>query len=343
MKKRIATTLAAAMLLAASGNTAYAIYGTKEQAAQLDAAWNNSEAAKNYEKWKQEQEALNPEPTAASVPDVAVPRTDIPVTQDAEPIITIVDEPEKVIVSYYDDVPTDAWYAEAIAALTEGGLMNGYSDGLFHPDDLITQGQFAKILVEIYGLKPEPLTTVCKAYCDFYGWQEGITMDRHWALPYAWTISATGEYLLPLGGQTLDNPVWRGDALYQMYLTTWHINKYYDYWAKVENDKDRWRQHSEKVWTEADIPDWDVVAYDAGKWHLFDTFLDGVCSPRNPDWMDYAGHYFDKESILQMYNSGITKGVDAEGTCNPFGTLTRAELCQMLYNAGITKAGSVRN
>jgi uncharacterized protein YkwD len=46
----------------------------------------------------------------------------------------------------FSDVRGDHPYHEAIAAAAEGGLMSGYSDGTFRPDDRLTRGQIATIL-----------------------------------------------------------------------------------------------------------------------------------------------------------------------------------------------------
>lgn len=43
--------------------------------------------------------------------------------------------------------------------------------------------------------------------------------------------------------------------------------------------------------------------------------------------------------VLLAYNLGIAQGIDGNHTCGAMNTLTRAELCQLLYNAGLTKEG----
>ena len=45
----------------------------------------------------------------------------------------------------------------------------------------------------------------------------------------------------------------------------------------------------------------------------------------------------DEWQIVDAYNYGITKGIDEAGTFNPYGTLTRAEAAQFLYNAKFTE------
>lgn len=49
-----------------------------------------------------------------------------------------------------------------------------------------------------------------------------------------------------------------------------------------------------------------------------------------PDYKSIDDNY--KNDIVDAYNSGITSGVDSSKTFNPKGILTRAEICQLLYN-----------
>lgn len=46
----------------------------------------------------------------------------------------------------YPDVPNDAWYSRAVEFVTERGLMFGYDDGTFRPNDKLTRAEAAIIL-----------------------------------------------------------------------------------------------------------------------------------------------------------------------------------------------------
>lgn len=46
----------------------------------------------------------------------------------------------------FTDVSGDKWYYEAVRFVQEQGLMNGYSDGQFGPDNTLSRAQFAQIL-----------------------------------------------------------------------------------------------------------------------------------------------------------------------------------------------------
>lgn len=76
--------------------------------------------------------------------------------------------------------------------------------------------------------------------------------------------------------------------------------------------KYRLKQISEKEWTPSDIPDYDQISR------------------------------FVQSEVVYAYNADITHGVDADGTCDPTGYLTRAQLAQLLYNIGITQESSVK-
>lgn len=50
----------------------------------------------------------------------------------------------------------------------------------------------------------------------------------------------------------------------------------------------------------------------------------------------YANTWFSRD-ILLAYQAGIIGGVDSTGRCSVGASMTRAEVCQMLYNAGVSK------
>ena len=53
----------------------------------------------------------------------------------------------------YSDVPADAGYRDALERLSSLGIMSGYDDGSFKPDNYITREQFAKIIITAAGLE----------------------------------------------------------------------------------------------------------------------------------------------------------------------------------------------
>lgn len=63
----------------------------------------------------------------------------------------------------YRDVDTSAWYHEAVDYVLVNGLMSGYGNGLFGPDDILSRAQLCQI---IYNLEGQPATTSGSAFTD---------------------------------------------------------------------------------------------------------------------------------------------------------------------------------
>ena len=51
----------------------------------------------------------------------------------------------------FDDVNEEAWYAEAVRWAAGEGIVNGYSSGIFAPDDTLTREQMAEMLYRFAG------------------------------------------------------------------------------------------------------------------------------------------------------------------------------------------------
>lgn len=47
----------------------------------------------------------------------------------------------------WEDVPEDHWAADAIAEMEKEGIVNGFPDGTFHPNDTLTRAQFLAMVV----------------------------------------------------------------------------------------------------------------------------------------------------------------------------------------------------
>ncbi|GAB4252921.1 MAG: hypothetical protein Kow00122_10740 [Thermoleophilia bacterium] len=57
----------------------------------------------------------------------------------------------------FSDVPPQHRFREAIEALAQAGIVGGFPDGTFRPDEPVTRGQLARMLVALLGLHtPEP-------------------------------------------------------------------------------------------------------------------------------------------------------------------------------------------
>lgn len=81
--------------------------------------------------------------------------------------------------SSFPDVPADSWYMGSAAALAEGGIMGGYVDGGFKPNQLLTRAETAKVISLAFrlgeGSNPENYTDV---------------KETEWFYPYVQTLAS---------------------------------------------------------------------------------------------------------------------------------------------------------
>lgn len=74
----------------------------------------------------------------------------------------------------FTDVPEDAWSAPYVYDLVERGIVSGYGDGTFGPDNTVQRCEYAKMLV---GITKTPLSTsLVTPYSDVPNWE--------WYFPY---------------------------------------------------------------------------------------------------------------------------------------------------------------
>ncbi len=52
----------------------------------------------------------------------------------------------------FSDVSSGAWYAEAVMTLASDGIINGYTNGTFRPNDPVNRAEFVKMLVVLTGV-----------------------------------------------------------------------------------------------------------------------------------------------------------------------------------------------
>lgn len=229
-------------------------------------------------------------------------------------------ESEKPVNTTFDDVDPDAWYADAVAAMVEAGLLKGKDDGLFHPDDIITVAEWCTLIHRI--TYKDPWLTEGK-------FLQVSTHYDHWAASQIARANMNGltqMYLAtdvyPEGGKVWDAIAQRGEAI----TAVARILKVMEY-DQVNNEIPM----GNGDWTWDKIPDGEII-------------LNGV-EPRRITTMGdgsqvkvfQSTHYWNAQDILNAYNLGIIDGVDSAGTCNPTGTMTRAQACQMIYNAGLAR------
>ncbi|WP_155593389.1 S-layer homology domain-containing protein [Lysinibacillus cavernae] len=85
-------------------------------------------------------------------PDVSVTRGEA-----AKMLVTALKLDTKNIQDpYYKDVPKGSVYYKYVAALQNAGIMSGYSNGTFIPNEVLTRGELAKIVVVGFHLEVSP-------------------------------------------------------------------------------------------------------------------------------------------------------------------------------------------
>lgn len=106
-------------------------------------------------------------------------------------------------VSGFSDVESGKWYAEAINWAAANGIVVGYSDGRFGPDDSITREQLAVILYRYAGYKNDDIAA--GADLSFYADASAIGAYAKDALAWAngkGLINGDGNLLMPQGQAT---------------------------------------------------------------------------------------------------------------------------------------------
>lgn len=236
--------------------------------------------------------------------------TNIPMVMDYVPGSASPASAAPVTEAPFPDVQPDAWYAKAVSEMKDSGIIEGCDDGLFHPERPVTIGEFYAMLVRAITSTRIDATVAT-----------GVSNDTHWANGVM--ENARRAYLWPPENEHVDDYVLRGEATCRTVLAHYYAERNGQYeagwtWSLA-------RERTVGNTTLADIPDSATI----------EQYL------KNPP---VPLHDLNTEKILYAYNYGITKGVDAAGTFNPYGTLTRAEAAQFLYNARLTeRTGAIKD
>lgn len=213
----------------------------------------------------------------------------------------------------FPDVPVDAWYAEAVAVMKDSGIINGCDDGLFHPEREVTVGEFYAML----------LRAATYDGANIGGGRSGD--GNHWASSILYVAGASYFYPPAIGNENAlmdrTHAVTRIAYLHERELRTTSGNK---------NFQVKWAWELSNGRAVGNMTLSDIVDHAAIEEYVANTSLS----------------FTRTDHIVYAYNNGIAKGVDETGRFNPYGTLTRAEVAQMLYNARLTERyhlGSIGN
>ncbi len=80
----------------------------------------------------------------------------LPAAAESDPPLLISPAPsaQESAAPAFFDVAEDAWYAPYVQALADQGVVRGYDDGAFHPNDALTRAQAVQVLYLLSGSTP---------------------------------------------------------------------------------------------------------------------------------------------------------------------------------------------
>lgn len=207
--------------------------------------------------------------------------------------VTVTEQP-------FPDVPVDAWYAEAVTAMKDSGIIKGCDDGLFHPERTVTKGEFYALLLRAGSRDGDNIGG-------------GNSGGSHWATAVVKTANYCGFWPCETGHE--NDSTERIEAATRIAMLHRNGMKKKDFAATWKWVTEKERKGMEE-WTFEEIPDHATIQA----------------------YIDNPPYYGTRENeVLYAYNNGIIKGTEEAGSFNPYGTLTRAEVAQMFYNAHMTK------
>ena len=223
----------------------------------------------------------------------------------------------------YTDVQPGAWYYDAIMTMTENGVLAGYGNGKFGPDDIITDAQLTTIMNRLTKYNNSTsLTTV--------DWANAKPLTRGEAAIYIVDVLQDGrksqtitDGMVKLADET-GIPYYTDPLMYsgKPYMNS----RMLAVWFRLFNDEGR--RVSDVRLSASDFPDSAAILSCADKWATAheDEFL-----ATHEDLADSA-----VTQICTAWNLGMFSGYDAAGTFGANDTITRAQICQALYNMGFT-------
>jgi hypothetical protein len=116
------------------------------------------------------KECATQTPTVASTPSSA--------TQTNTPTST----PTPCSPNVYSDVPLDHPFYQFVTCLSQQGVISGYSDCTFRPENNITRGQIAKVVSNAAGFDEDPGAQIYEDVptdVTFYAWINRLSMRGH--------------------------------------------------------------------------------------------------------------------------------------------------------------------
>lgn len=231
--------------------------------------------------------------------------------------------------NYYTDVPSTMWAYHPIMTMTEGGLLAGYGNHLFGPNDTLTKEQLDIIRTRIHDAD-YPVSAsgnkafASRAYAVILLSEDMVTGGSTSLSEYETSLvnksGVSGGLVYNLSESGRFGSMWQG--VYDNWRASLAAGHNTDYIASVDElpDADKIHQWIEENWKE----------------------MSDLLNINNP--AKYASVHDRtvatcEQAICRAYNLGMVSGYDSAGSFGPYNNLTRAQLSQMLYNMGWIEAG----
>ena len=231
--------------------------------------------------------------------------------------------------NYYTDVPSTYWAYHPIMTMTEGGLLAGYGNHLFGPNDTLTKEQLDIIRTRIHDAD-YPVSAsgnkafASRAYAVILLSEDMVTGGSTSLSEYETSLvnksGVSGGLVYNLSESGRFGSMWQG--VYDNWRASLAAGRNTDYIASVDElpDADKIHQWIEENWKE----------------------MSDLLNINNP--AKYASVHDRtvatcEQAICRAYNLGMVSGYDSAGSFGPYNNLTRAQLSQMLYNMGWIEAG----
>ena len=103
--------------------------------------------------------------------------------------------------SGFSDVPASAWYAKAVTWASKKGVVSGYSNGTFGPDNQLTREQMVTILYNVAD-KPETNPSAISQYSDYRQVADYAADGFAWAVSNKVVSGTSSTTLSPRGTAT---------------------------------------------------------------------------------------------------------------------------------------------
>lgn len=221
----------------------------------------------------------------------------------------------------YTDVPTTMWCYHPVMTLTEGGLLAGYGNGKFGPNDTLTKEQVHIIYTRMLGQTPYPngnKEVASRAYAAIWFTGRALTgQGYHYLTKYETQLAKDcGNLLTELSYDGKFGAMSSG--VYDCWRANLAAGRNINYIDSVD-----------------ELPDADAIhAWIDANWQEMKSILLLTGSYTKEQIVAVC-----EQSICWAYNLGLVGGVDSKGTFAPGSPLTRGQLAQILYNMGWTYEG----